>query len=252
MVVLLPSATKIVEYLHKYGKEYEGIGELHANVSKQKLIEGATKFIGDIFQRPPLRSSVSRRLRVRRIFQFDIIELEDRRFLFNVKTESGTYIRKLIHDLGNILGVGAHMVELRRIADGKFNEENSFNLLEIAAAAQKYFKDKDPFLLSKVIQPIEIAVTDFPSIYIKDSAVAAICYGANVAVGGISKMNSPIEKDENVVIKTLKGELVATGKTIMDSNAMLSLSKGIAIKNNCVIMDRDLYPKLWRNKPFLK
>lgn len=246
LIVLLPLATKLVEYLHALGKEYVGIAELHGDVSLEELLEATKQFTGDIYQRPPLRSSVSRRLRVRGVYRFEVPELKGRRFLFNVRTESGTYIRKLIHDLGVYLGVGAHMVELRRVSDGPFTEDSSFNLLEVAAAAYRHFECNDPALLRDVLRPMEEAVRDFPSVYVKDSAVAAICHGASLAVGGISKLDTPISEGEVVAIKSLKGELVAMGRSSMDSKTMLSSERGIAVTTERVIMEREIYPRRWR------
>jgi len=245
LIVLLPSATKLVKYLHALGKEYVGIAELHGGVSPDSLLEATKQFTGEIYQRPPLRSSVSRRLRTREVYEFDVLELKDRRFLFKVKTESGTYIRKLIHDLGIYLGVGAHMVELRRTSDGPFAEDSSFNLLEVAAAAYRHFECGDSKLLKELIRPMEEVIRDFPSVYIKDSAVAAVCYGASLAVGGISKLDVPISKGDVVAIKSLKGELVAMGRSLMDSKTMLSSEEGLAVVTERVVMERDIYPKQW-------
>ena len=69
-------------------------------------------------QRPPLRSSVKRQLRTRRIYYIDYIEKDGRNVLFKVGCEGGTYIRKLCFDVGEILGVGGHMQELRRTTRG--------------------------------------------------------------------------------------------------------------------------------------
>lgn len=246
LIVLLPAATKLVEYLHFFGKEYVGMGELHGSVEEKYLQEAIELFTGEIYQRPPVRSSVSRRLRVRSVYQFEMLEFDQRRFLFRVRTESGTYIRKLINDIGLYLGVGAHVAELRRTADGPFSEDASFNVLEVASGGYEYFEHRDPALLRTIIRPVEEAVSIFPSVHVKDSAVAALCHGASLAVGGISKLEVPLKVGEFVALKTLKGELIAMGDCVMDSKSILTQDTGIAVKIRDVIMDRNLYPKAWR------
>lgn len=79
------------------------------------------EFVGDILQRPPLRSSVQRSTRLRRIYYLADFEFKDRWVLFRVGCQAGTYIRKLVYDVGEVLGSGAHMQELRRTRAGAFH-----------------------------------------------------------------------------------------------------------------------------------
>ena len=72
------------------------------------------KFLGKIIQMPPVKSRVKRVEREREIISFEILENKGKDYLFKTEVQGGTYIRKLIDDLGKELGVGAHMLELRR------------------------------------------------------------------------------------------------------------------------------------------
>ena len=99
--------------------------KLHGNSQEPEIKQVLKEFEDEIFQRPPLRSSVKRQLRTRRIYFIDYFETDGRNVLFKVGCEAGTYIRKLCFDIGEILGVGAHMQELRRTRSGSFTETSS-------------------------------------------------------------------------------------------------------------------------------
>ena len=96
------------------------------------------KFLGVIKQTPPVKSRVKRQEREREIYSFDLLEQKGKDVLFKVKCQGGTYIRKLIDDLGIELGVGAHMLELRRTSAGIFGEEDKefVNLYELEKAVE--------------------------------------------------------------------------------------------------------------------
>ena len=127
--IALSKATKVVHALLTAGKEYVGIMHLHKDADEKRIKDTCKSFVGEIRQLPPLKSAVKRRERTRKIYYFDILEKDDKDVLFIVGCEAGTYIRKLIHDLGQRLKVGAHMLELRRTKAGPFNEDNLFSIL---------------------------------------------------------------------------------------------------------------------------
>ena len=70
----LGKATRVLSALLSAGKEYVGVLNLHSDIQKIKRIETVFKiFTGEIYQRPPLKSSVSRVLRTREIYYNDIL-----------------------------------------------------------------------------------------------------------------------------------------------------------------------------------
>ncbi|MBS7613117.1 RNA-guided pseudouridylation complex pseudouridine synthase subunit Cbf5, partial [Candidatus Bathyarchaeota archaeon] len=95
-------------------------------------------------------------------------------------------------------------------------------------------------------QPVEEATALIPKVWIRDTAVDAICHGADLALPGIVSLNSGVEVDDLVAIFTLKGELVALGRALMTSEEMLEREKGIAVKTERVVMKPDTYPKAWK------
>ncbi len=239
--VALGRATRIVQALLPAGKEYVGIMHLHGDVAEQLLRKTIKEFTGKIAQLPPVRSAVVRRLREREVYFFDILELEGRDVLFRTGVQAGTYIRKLVHDVGSKLGINAHMTQLVRTRAGPYLMENSVTLHDLEDGVYYWKSDGNDKLLRKCILPIETAVQHLPKIWIQDSAVDALCHGAMLNVPGIVKFEVPFEK--TVAILTLKGELVALGEAQMTSEQLSAAEKGLAVKTRKVFMLPGTYPK---------
>jgi len=246
--VAIGSATKIIQALHLIGKEYVCVMRMHGDVEAERIQRVCKEFTGLIYQRPPIRSSVKRRLRIRRIYYLDVLEVEGRNVLLKVGCESGTYIRKICHDIGEVLGCGAHMRELRRTRSGPFTEENMVTLHDLKDAYVFWKEESDEKYLKKVLLPAEEGVRHLPKFFVRDSAVDAICHGADLAIPGIVKFEDGVEKGDMVAILTLKGELVALGVAMMTAEEVIKEKRGIAVKTARVIMDKGTYPKLWKSK----
>jgi len=245
--VALDEATKVIQALLRAGKEYVGVMKLHGEVDEDRIREVFSEFQGKIYQRPPLRSSVKRVIRVRTIYYLDALEIEGRNVLFKVGCEAGTYIRKLIYDMGKVFGCGAHMQELRRVRAGPFTEdEKMITLHDMLYLYTKWRETGDIKMLRRFILPMEKALELLPKIYIRDSAVDAICHGAHLTVPGITHIEAGIKPDDTVAILTLKGEAVALGKALASTEEILKATHGIVVKTERVLMPRGTYPKLWR------
>jgi len=243
--IALNSSTKVIQALLKSGKEYVGVMHLHGDVSLKELKDVVRQFEGVILQVPPVKSSVKRRARKRRVYYFKILEVKGRDVLFRTAVEAGTYIRKLCHDIGVALGTGAHMKELRRTRAGPFTEKTSVTLHELKEAWEYYRETGDEKLLRRVIRPVEDAVAMLPKVYVKDSAINSLCYGANLGVGGIVKVEESVAQGKLVSVMSLKGELIALGIALMDAEDMVKVWEGEAVDIERVIMKKDVYPKTW-------
>jgi len=235
-------ATRVVQTLLKAGKEYVGLMHIHKEIPEHEIYQVCNEFVGKIMQMPPLKSAVKRRLRERQIYYFEVIEIDGQDVLFKVGCEAGTYIRKLIHDLGKKLGCGAHMAELRRTKAGPFDESTLVTLQDLTDAFY-YYENGNEKYLRYCIQPIENAVRHLPKIYVLDSAVDSLCHGANLNVPGISKLDSGITNEDVIAVITLKGELICYGNAKMDSEEMLG-ERGLAVKTEKVFMLPGTYPKI--------
>jgi H/ACA ribonucleoprotein complex subunit 4 len=231
------------------GKEYVCVMQLHGEFSPQNLRSVVSEFIGEIFQRPPLRSSVRRRLRTRRIYSLDILEIDGRSVLLRIACQSGTYIRKLCHDLGEAMGCGAHMRELRRTRTGPFTEDDVFSLYDLLDAFSFWKEEGDSESLLGILRPMEDALVLLPKIYIRDSAIDAICHGADLAVPGVLSLDTPIEPGEMVAVFSQKSEAVALGRVLMSAEEVLTKDHGLVCKTRRVLMPEGTYPRSWRSRP---
>ena len=231
--ILLGEARKVMPAFQKLNKEYVGVMHLHKDVDDKKIKKIISEFTGKILQTPPVKSAVARKEREREIFSFEILDRKERDICFSVKCESGTYIRKLIDDIGKEIG-GSHLRELRRIKVGIFGEENCHTIDEL-----KKIQGTDD--IREIVFPIEFAIP-IKKIWIKDSAIYNICNGAPLITIGISRLDDGIKKEEMVAIMSMKGELVALGVAKLSSKEMLK-GKHIAAKTDRVLMKKETYPK---------
>ena len=246
----LGEATKALGVLLYGPKEYHALGRVHSLPSKEKLDEVIDLFRGEIFQKPPQRSAVVRQTRTRNIYEFEVLEQKERLLLTRILCEAGTYIRKLYYDLGEILGPGATMIELRRTRVDQFRETDGLvTLHELADAFALWEEKKDDSKLMKMIKPVEYAFSELKSVVIRDSAVDAMCHGAQLAIPGILKISPNLKKGDIVAIYTQKGEAVALAESMMSEEEIRDATKGYAFETKRIIMAPNTYPKKWRTKP---
>jgi H/ACA ribonucleoprotein complex subunit 4 len=248
----LGEGTKAIAVLLLGPKEYYALARMHATVAENKLRSVIAQFTGDIYQRPPQRSSVRRATRIRKIYAFELVDRYDRLMLLQVICQSGTYIRKIIYDIGEVLGPGATMVELRRTQVSNFLEKdhNFVKLHDLADAFEMYKqKNDDDTKLRKLIKPIEHCLEGIRGAVIRDTAVDALCHGAQLAVPGIVALPKDLKKNELVGIYTLKGEVVGLAEALMTKEEIEDNIKGVAFSMKRIIMKPGTYPKAWRTSP---
>ncbi len=133
LVIAIDESVKLLRLFSGLPKEYVGEAILHTDVSLDKLNDTInTKFLGKIKQVPPKRSRVKRQEREREIFEFKILNKEGKKFSYKISCQAGTYIRKLVDDLGRELGIKANMTKLRRTKHSCFDEKESIVLEELS------------------------------------------------------------------------------------------------------------------------
>ncbi|MEE9524468.1 MAG: tRNA pseudouridine(55) synthase TruB, partial [Thermodesulfovibrionales bacterium] len=164
LLVCIDEATKISRFLSGLDKEYLAtirLGQVtdtfdsEGNILTETDPSGVTiadveavitKFVGDVMQVPPMFSAVKingkplyklarkghiveRQPRKIRITRMDIIEFNSPLLRLRIECSKGTYIRSIANDIGDLLGVGAHLNRLVRTRVGSFNIEDSVNLV---------------------------------------------------------------------------------------------------------------------------
>ena len=239
-------ATRALPVLVNAGKEYVAIMSLHKPVDEDRIRKVIDGFKGDIVQLPPVRSAVKRVRRKRRIYYIDFLEKEGNNVLFRVGCEAGTYVRTLCVDIGKKLGCGAHLARLRRTKVGRFSEKELITLHDLNDAMVFWKENDEQDWLLHLIHPWEELLHPLPKIIIRDSAVDAICHGANLALPGVVEVDTEIKKDDMVAIMTLKGEGVAIGKALRPTEEIIEKDTGLCTEIDRVFMKKGTYPAIWK------
>jgi H/ACA ribonucleoprotein complex subunit 4 len=222
---------------------------VHSYISAKRIEPVMKEFTGDIYQRPPQRSAVRRATRIRTVYSFDLLEQHERLLLMKIVCQAGTYVRKIIYDLGEVLSSGATMIELRRTMVSGFSEgtERFARLHDILDAFESYKENKDETKLRELIKPIEHSLQSLRGVIVRDTAVDALCHGAQLAIPGIIAIPRDLRLGELVGIYTLKGEIVGLSEAVMMSKEIETKTNGFAFVMKRIIMKPNTYPKVWRS-----
>jgi H/ACA ribonucleoprotein complex subunit 4 len=238
-------ALKLLPLVLEFPKRYVGVVALHGSVPPRELDRVLREFTGPVYQTPPVRSAVKRERRVRTIHRLELLESEGTHLVIDVVGDSGTYIRTLAVDVGEALGVGAHLEELRRVATGPFDESQSATLTQLAdAVANRQAGNPTPLLA--LLHPIDEVWKEFPTIVLKDSAASAVAHGAGLASGGILALPKTFSRDARVALVNRAGELIATGVARHDAADMGAVAHGWVVEDTRVFVDAARFPALWQ------
>ncbi len=238
--VALNRATKIINLLHLLEKEYVALLYLHGKADEKRIRNVFKEFVGDVYQTVPVRAAVSRKTRIRKIFSLEIIEIEERNVLFTVSTESGTYIRTLCVDLGDAIGTGGNLLELRRIRTGHL-DENSAHTLQELKDAYEFYKEGNESYLRKILRSGEDLVSFLPRVIVKETSLGALAHGAPLYSGGIEKMEGNVEKNKYVSVYSESKIFVGVAK-LMEKIS----EKDPFAKMEHVFIDWRKYPARWK------
>ncbi len=190
--IALNRACKLTGFFLGENKEYVGIMRFHEEVEVEKIRETIQKkFSGKIMQKPPVKSRVKRVEREREIVYFEILEQDENKkdFLFRTEVQGGTYIRKLIDDLGKEIGIGAHMLELRRVRAGIFDEDNekypAVNLYDYEKAVDEHIAGNDE-KLRNIIIPGEIVTELYPVVNVREEIIGKLFNGSPLFIKDVT------------------------------------------------------------------
>jgi tRNA pseudouridine55 synthase len=214
--VLLGDATRLAQVFLEGAKEYVAVLELHGP-APDDLDATVAEFEAEIYQKPPRKSAVSRRLRTREIYDLDVLERQGRQVLLRIRCESGTYIRKLCHDIGLALGTGGHMGHLRRTATDPFDDTDLVTLHDFVDALA-FADEGDEGPLRDVVAPAERALTHLPRLVVAENAAEQIAHGAPVYAPGVVDAE---DADDGALVAcyTPDGAAVCLGRLVGDPDA---------------------------------
>ena len=189
---------------------------------------------------------MKRQLRVRRVYELELLEHAGRETLFRVACEGGTYIRNLCRDVGRILGSGSSMAQLRRTHSGPFGEADAVPLVALRDAFAAHEADDDTALRG-LLRPLEQLLQDLPRMELKDSAVDAVCHGANLGGPGVTAVSSSLKRGQLVALMTLRGEAVALARATRHADELQG-AEGTVARLERVLMERSTYPRQWKSR----
>lgn len=208
----LGEATKVSGFLLNANKSYRFACQLGVTTSTgdaegevlltrtvndpdRATIEAALKrFIGEIQQLPPMYSAlkhkgqrlyklarqgieVERKPRKVTIHQLRLLHMEDERLWCEVHCSKGTYIRSLAEDIGEVLGCGAHIVELRRTGVEPYDSSQMITLEALKARAEQGLAALDSVLL-----PVDTAIASWPKVRAYEDAAYYLRSGQPVVI----------------------------------------------------------------------
>lgn len=227
LVVAIGRATRLVPYLQASRKTYDARARLGAttttldasgdrtsetdasHLDEAAVCDALKGFVGPIQQIPPMVSAVrigGERLHVKARRGEDVeraprpvtihdLVLEDfvpgprAEVAFLVTCSPGTYVRTLAADLGERLGVGAHLIALRRLASGRFTIEDATTLDQLA---------EDGALMAALCSPAA-ALADYPSVHLDAGAVTALGLGQVLPPTGVRGPVAALDADGRLV-----------------------------------------------------
>jgi predicted rRNA pseudouridine synthase len=192
LIVCIDKATKLVKSQQSLGKEYVCVFKLHGHASEKDVRRTLEKLEGAQYQRPPVVAAVKRQLRVRTIYENQLLEYDPKRNvgIFRVRCEAGTYVRTICVCLGLMLGTGGQMAELRRSKSGvQSEEEGMVTMHELKDAQWLYENHGIESELRRCIRPLEALLTEYKRVVVKDSAVRRLI---SVQIGDLTSTSQVI------------------------------------------------------------
>ncbi len=209
LVILVGPAVRLSEYVSASDKRYQAIIRMGAstdtfdadgrftrqlqpaiNVSEQQFEDALKNFVGEIEQTPPPYSAVKVRGRraydmARRgepvalpprkinVYHLEVLEWAPPEVVVDVHCSSGTYVRSLANDLGEVLGTGAYLVGLRRTKSGRFSLRDATPLRKL----QESFRAGNWY---QYLIPAAEALGDWPAVELDPDQVEAVKHGHRI------------------------------------------------------------------------
>lgn len=246
LTVCIGRATRLAQYTNESDKEYEVVMRLGISTDTQdatgrviketkdfditmaRIEEALRKFTGKIRQLPPMYSAVkvkgvplyrharkgkeiTRDPREVYIAEIKLLEYSGDLVKFRATCSKGTYIRTLCADIGEFLGVGAHMFSLERTRSGEFTINDSMTV-EDAAGLNLAGK------LEPRLKRLEQVTGWMPSVTINKYGHKLVRDGRSLDMQAIDGIKGDFCTDDTVAVIDGYGALNAIGKAICNSN----------------------------------
>ena len=237
--LVIGRATRLSQFYVRSDKVYEGVvrfgwstdtydraGEpvterLDVTFQLEEIERLLERFRGEFLQTPPpvsakkiggrkayelARSAVAVQLEPVpvHVYELTLLELNGAEVRLRAHVSGGTYLRSIAHDLGQAMGCGAHLQDLRRLASAEFRVTQAQTLAQLALLAEEE-------RLADSLIPAGDLLPAFPNVYVDELTAAQIRQGRNFAASPFrSQPAAP-----HVKALTHQGELIAIGEAVL-------------------------------------
>ena len=236
---------KITNKILKHKKTYIAVFRFRTMPDEADLKKTITSMTGRIYNVPPEVSAVKVQVRTRTIHAFELLDVEGNDAVARISCDAGTYIRTMARDMGLLLNTPVTLKELRRETSGMFDLKDCVTMDQLADAVWLWKECGQEEALKAIVHPIEKLLVDVPRCLVKDSAVAALAYGAPLLLPGLISIPKGLKKGTELMVASLKEEAVGFVKLKADSNDIIAMETGEIARPSMVLMDTDVYPRRW-------
>ncbi len=248
LTLMTGRARRLTSQVLGHDKEYVGILKVGGDADMESL-QGAIKSLrGEIYNVPPSESAVKVQVRTRRIRSFEILDTNERLAAVKVACDAGTYVRTLARDLGLMINCPIKLVELRRTRSGRFLEDSCVPMEDLVDAVHLWKENGDASAMLRLVSPIDVLMDGRSGLIIKDGAVSAVAHGAPLTRPGIQAIQGEFESDEEIVLWSMKGEVVAIANATRSTAEIPKIKVGEVAKPSLVLLPADVYPRQWRGE----
>ena len=236
---------KITNKILKHKKTYIAVLRFKSMPDESTLAATIASLTGRIYNVPPEVSAVKVQVRTRTIHDFELLDVDGNDAITRIVCDAGTYIRTMARDMGLLLNTPVELKELRRETSGVFTLDHCVTMDQLADAVWLWKECGDEEALKAMVHPIEKLLAKAPRCQIKDSAVAAVAYGAPLLRPGLVTLPSGLKKGKELLVTSLKGEAVGYVKLKADADEIATMSDGEIARPSMVLMDTEVYPRRW-------
>ena len=249
LLACVGKATKVVQFLTEYDKEYEAViklgittdtydgeGEITGikedfKISPDRIRKVIDSFKGRIWQVPPLHSAI--KYKGKKLYQYarakekvevkkrevkitdiDVLDIDLPFVKLKISCSKGTYIRSLAFDVGQKLGCGAYLFSLQRTRVGPFKLQEALGLEKISDV-------EDENKICDLLIPIEKALAHLPSMVVKEGFVQKVRHGVPLAPSAVLSIEGDFGQDQSISIKDNQKNIIAIGKALSPAKNFL-------------------------------
>ena len=248
LTLMTGRARRLTSQVLGHDKEYIGVLKVGGDADMASLEAAINSLRGEIYNVPPSESAVKVQVRTRRIRAFEILDSKERLAAIRVACDAGTYIRTLARDLGLMINSPIKLVELRRTRSGRFTEQNCVPMEDLVDAVYLWKEKGDASAMLRLVSPIDVLMDGRSGLILKDGAVSAVSHGAPLSRPGIQAIQGDFESDEEIVLWSMKGEVVAIANATRGTAEIPLIKVGEVAKPSLVLLPADIYPRQWRGE----